>query len=468
MTDILAPSSLRQSTSQRYSGTYARTFNALALWGDVMFALSGGSKFKDSIDCSLSPNYPAGSAGDWYYVSVAGFIGGGAGKAVEVGDTITCIADNDGGTEAVVGTSWYVSQVNMIPTTVAVLRTGTNNTDFVSAKTLKDQGITTAAATIIALAGGTTQQLLLTNTGAQHGLSIAGATVGSGIVFSGSQGYGIDIGSTTVNGIRFSGTVTSGINFAPCTLVAGQESAAISMGTWSTPVSVTGQTEHFVPIQVNLASNTSIAKNISAARFRVDTSAANTLTAVYAMQMRNTIAHDVASAYTCHASMNVGTMAVITGSMAVSSFYLEGTGTITPAGSNPIDVTNITNVHSGTGVSNCLNVCNNTASAVGTVATLSNLAGVVTDMLYINNANTATSAIHLTAGTLTNVINVAGAATTSCMILVNAATASTCVAPNTSAINALTAKIAVKIMVGGSVYWIPAFSCTDGTGATFN
>jgi hypothetical protein len=268
--------------------------------------------------------------------------------------------------------------------------------------------------------------------------------------------------------INVSGTGSKGINFDGFTMSQGQENAMVSIGTWTTPITVTGQTEHFAPIQVNLASNSTIAKNITAARFRVDTVAANTLTAVYGIQVRNAIAHDVASAYGCHASMNLGTMAVITGAIAVGSFYLEGTGTITPAGSNPIDVVNATNVHSGTGVSNVLNVCNNTASAVGTVSTMSNLAGVVTDMLYINNANTATSAIHITAGTLTNVINVAGAATASCMILVDAATASTCVAPNTSAINALTAKIAVKIMVGGSVYWIPAFSCTDGTGATFN
>lgn len=104
--------------------------------------------------------------------------------------------------------------------------------------------------------------------------------------------------------------------------------------------------------------------------------------------------------------MNLGTFAVITGALAAGAFSLEGTGAVTPAGANPIDVLNATNSFAGTGVSNVLNVCNNTASAVTQVATFSNLSGVATDMVYINNLNTITSFIHINnnSGTATNLI----------------------------------------------------------------
>jgi len=61
-----------------------------------------------AVDCSGNPNYPEGLVGDQYIVSVAGYIGGGSGKAVYVGDIVYCIVANAGGTEAGVGTSWAV------------------------------------------------------------------------------------------------------------------------------------------------------------------------------------------------------------------------------------------------------------------------------------------------------------------------------------------------------------------------
>jgi hypothetical protein len=184
-----------------------------------------------SIDCSDSPNYPASLADQQYVVSVAGLIGGRAGTAVEAGDLIICTTANAGGTQVAVGADFIVVQKNMIPCTVAVLRTGTNNTDFVTAKTLKDQGITTATETIMALAGGTTQQLLLTNTGTQHGLTIAGATTGDGILISGSTGYSIEITGTTVYGFKMAGAHTNGIG------ISGTFSAVNSKGI-STTISV--------------------------------------------------------------------------------------------------------------------------------------------------------------------------------------------------------------------------------------
>lgn len=76
-------------------------------------AVVGLLDFKSSTDCSANPNYPAASKGDAYAVSVAGKIGGASGKTVEVGDVYFALADNAGGTEASVGTSWTVLQNNL-------------------------------------------------------------------------------------------------------------------------------------------------------------------------------------------------------------------------------------------------------------------------------------------------------------------------------------------------------------------
>jgi len=69
------------------------------------------------LDCSGNPNYPADAiAGQQFTVSVAGKIGGASGKSVNVGDRITCVTANIGGTEASVGTSWVVENQSLIIT----------------------------------------------------------------------------------------------------------------------------------------------------------------------------------------------------------------------------------------------------------------------------------------------------------------------------------------------------------------
>ncbi len=76
-------------------------------------AVTGLLDFKGSTDCSGNPNYPSASKGDSYVVSVAGKIGGASGKSVDVGDVYLATADNAGGTEASVGTSWVVLEHNL-------------------------------------------------------------------------------------------------------------------------------------------------------------------------------------------------------------------------------------------------------------------------------------------------------------------------------------------------------------------
>jgi len=87
----------------------------------VASVLAGVSKNKGPLDCSANPNYPVALNGDSYRCSVAGKIGGASGIVVEVADLIMCVADNAGGTQASVGTSWIVGQANIAGITAAGL-----------------------------------------------------------------------------------------------------------------------------------------------------------------------------------------------------------------------------------------------------------------------------------------------------------------------------------------------------------
>lgn len=68
-------------------------------WLPVAFGLT-------DIHCGSSPNYPAALRGTVLNVTASGKIGGSSGVSVYAGDIIICIASNNGGTEAEVGTSW--------------------------------------------------------------------------------------------------------------------------------------------------------------------------------------------------------------------------------------------------------------------------------------------------------------------------------------------------------------------------
>ncbi len=151
-------------------------------------------------------------------------------------------------------------------------------------------------------------------------------------------------------GITFTGTaITKGINFASAAAaMSDEDDAFISVGTWNDAVVVGTQTAHFVPIQVHLHSAVSAAYDIAAARFRIDTSAANTANAVGCLQLRQSIGHNVASSAILNASVSVdGAVTVKTGSLLGGYFSIEGTGAVTKAGSN--DCTVLTSVYNGTG-----------------------------------------------------------------------------------------------------------------------
>lgn len=146
----------------------------------ISSAVSGLWEMKGSLDCSTNPNYPAADKGDAYYVSVAGKIGGASGESVDVGDTLIASADNAGGTEASVGTSWFVIEHNLN----GALLAANNLSDLASAASARTNlGLgtmaTEAAADYLALAGGSMTGALL------HSQSSFQSVIGQGGI-----GYG--------------------------------------------------------------------------------------------------------------------------------------------------------------------------------------------------------------------------------------------------------------------------------------
>ncbi len=75
------------------------------------------------IDCSSAPDYPACDAGQSFYVTVAGRIGGAGGAIVNIGDTIFCKASGGsaGGDQATVGSEFFIVEANRDQSTEAEL-----------------------------------------------------------------------------------------------------------------------------------------------------------------------------------------------------------------------------------------------------------------------------------------------------------------------------------------------------------
>lgn len=113
------------------SDTALATQKAVKTYVDA--AVTGLLDFKGSTNASGNPNYPVASKGDSYVVSVAGKVGGASGKAVDVGDVYVASADNAGGTEASVGTSWFVLEHNL----AGALLAANNLSDLASAATAR-------------------------------------------------------------------------------------------------------------------------------------------------------------------------------------------------------------------------------------------------------------------------------------------------------------------------------------------
>lgn len=70
--------------------------------------VTGMMDFEGAISASSNPNYPAATAGNVWYITTAGLIGGASGAAVQVGDMILAVTTNAGGTQAAVGADFEI------------------------------------------------------------------------------------------------------------------------------------------------------------------------------------------------------------------------------------------------------------------------------------------------------------------------------------------------------------------------
>lgn len=114
------------------SNTKVPSQAAVKSYADALIGAMNVLRFAGTIDCSASPNYPAGDAGDLYVVSVAGKIGGVSGYAVEPGDLIICLVDGTtSGDHAAKVANWDIVQVNIIGGVTTASGSSVNN-DFVT------------------------------------------------------------------------------------------------------------------------------------------------------------------------------------------------------------------------------------------------------------------------------------------------------------------------------------------------
>lgn len=206
----------------------------------VSSLVAGVLKFKGSTDCSGNPNYPAATKGDAYVVSVAGKIGGAGGKIVEIGDAYVASADNAGGTEAGVGTSWFVLQANITGITTAGLAM-MRAADAAAQKTLLALNLVenTALSTWAGSAN-------LTTVGALGDIAINSIALGFGTTGApalswggGSHGFWGNVGGGSSIGVRsnnatqwqFSGN-TGFVMGSLCSLIFGNANPVTSSTTY--------------------------------------------------------------------------------------------------------------------------------------------------------------------------------------------------------------------------------------------
>jgi len=189
----------------------------------------------------------------------------------------------------------------------------------------------------------------------------------------------------------------------------------INIGSWDAPMAVTLAGDHWVPIQVNIKNSGNVAFDVAAARLRVDTGATNALAAVGCLQLRQNLAHAVASSAILNASVNVSAAVTVgTGSLLGGYFSIEGSGQITKAGANDcsvlVAVNNNTNA-AGTVDNVFVALQNGTGSTVSEVILVDVTHGTATKGISIeNSAGTLTTGIGF-ANTIGTGINFAGTLT---------------------------------------------------------
>ena len=203
--------------------------------------------------------------------------------------------------------------------------------------------------------------------------------------------------------------------------VYGQDHALVSIGTWNTPMTV-APTAAYAPLQVNLTNATNVSGDLAAARLKLITTAACAATNLNVLELRCTIGGNINQWATLQCSCAPAAHTITTGEGLVSYFKMEGSGAITPAGSNAVAVMEVINEHLGTGVSDVAIFRNNaTGYGAGNVVKIENIIGTATNLLHVLR----------TAGTVTNGINIEGTLTTGLTIGAGSVTSIAALTPMT-------------------------------------
>lgn len=178
--------------------------------------LASLSKLQGGLDASTNPNYPAATIGDFYYVTVAGKVGGASGITVSVGDAVIAIATNAGGTQAAVGSSWIILEANIPgittvgnalatlsnPSAITFLRLNADNT--VSARAASDFRGDIGASTV------GSNLFTLTNPSA---ISFLRVNADNTVTAQSASNFRTDIGASTVGANIFTLTNPSAVTF---------------------------------------------------------------------------------------------------------------------------------------------------------------------------------------------------------------------------------------------------------------
>ncbi len=215
------------STTPSGSDNSNRIATTACMQTAIANAVAGLMDLKGATDASANPNYPAGSKGDAYTISVAGKIGGGSGKTVEVGDVVVAVADNAGGTEASVGTSWVVWQANL----VGALLASNNLSDVGSASTARNNlGLGTmaveAASSYVAKSLVTTKGDIIAATSSATPARLAVGTNGQVLTADSAQAAGVKWATPSGGGLLMEGLAI---------IAPGGSDTTGALGTSTTP-----------------------------------------------------------------------------------------------------------------------------------------------------------------------------------------------------------------------------------------
>ena len=203
--------------------------------------VTGVMRFKGSTDCSSNPNYPSAKKGEAYVVSAAGKIGGSSGLSVEVGDVYVAIADNAGGTQASVGSSWDILQYNL----VGALLSSNNLSDLTNTTTARTNLGLGTAATSASSDFATAAQGTLASTAVQKSgdsmtgnLSIALATNGAvGFATTNTDagtGAQANLACTSNGGTFYFGAASTASAFSGGGFLYTNANVPLTLWTWNT------------------------------------------------------------------------------------------------------------------------------------------------------------------------------------------------------------------------------------------